>query len=219
MRAPDPRPLPFDPIAEAERQWRAHGWGEAARVMAVVTSVMRTQQILLARADGALRAHGLTFARYEVLMLLWFSRRGELPLGTIGRRLQVNAASVTNAVDRLEHQGLVSRVPNPSDGRGTLARLTPEGRSRAAAATEVMNTEVFSGLGVEEPGIDALFDLLRAVRHAAGDFEEPAPDGRGGPGPRAGEAGGEAGARGDGGAGARPTRPPGGGAADGGPPR
>jgi DNA-binding MarR family transcriptional regulator len=138
--------------------------------MAVVTSVMRVQQILLGRADGALRPHGLTFARYEVLMLLSFSRRGELPLGKIGARLQVNPASVTNAVDRLEAQGLVERVPNPRDGRGTLARLTDAGRDRALAATESLNAELFGDLGIDDEEQARLFELLRDVRRAAGDF-------------------------------------------------
>ena len=96
--------------------------------MAVVTSIMRLQQIFLARADAVLRPLGLTFARYEVLMLLSFSRRDALPLGKIGERLQVNPASVTNAVDRLEADGLVTRRSNPDDGRVTLAALTPSGR-------------------------------------------------------------------------------------------
>lgn len=167
---PDRPPLPFDPIAEARRQWGAHGWDGAAPAMAVVTSIMRVQQILLARADAALRAHDLTFARYEVLMLLSFARRNELPLGKIGERLQVNPASVTNAVDRLEQQGLVERVPNPADGRGTLARLTAAGARVVGEATAVMNEEVFSGLGVDAAEMEHLFDLLRGVRQAAGDF-------------------------------------------------
>ena len=128
----EPRRLRFDPIAEAERQWGAHGWPDQASGMAVVTSIMRLQQIFLARADAVLRPLGLTFARYEVLMLLSFSRHGALPLGKIGERLQVNAASVTNAVDRLEADGLVARRSNPDDGRGTLAGLTAAGRRRAA---------------------------------------------------------------------------------------
>jgi DNA-binding MarR family transcriptional regulator len=171
MAGSERRPLRFDPIEEAERQWRGHGWPAAARPMAVVTSVMRAQQILLARADAALRPCGLTFARYEVLMLLWFSRREALPLGKIGERLQVNAASVTNAVDRLEAEGLVERLPNPADGRGTLAHLTTEGARRAAAATTIMNAEVFGDLGLREDELGALFDLLRGVRRAAGDFD------------------------------------------------
>lgn len=168
---PDRPPLPFDPIAEARRQWGVHGWDDAAPAMAVVTSIMRVQQILLSRADTALRAHDLTFARYEVLMLLTFARHHELPLGRIGERLQVNPASVTNAVDRLEQQGLVERVPNPADGRGTLARLTDDGARVAAEATEVMNGEVFAGLGVDGAALDHLFQLLRGVRRAAGDFD------------------------------------------------
>src|ERR1700743_3046851 len=138
----EPRRLSFDPIAEAERQWGAHGWPEQASGMAVVTSIMRVQQIFLARADTVLRPHGLTFARYEVLMLLSFSRSGALPLGKIGERLQVNPASVTNAIDRLEQQGLVARLPNPSDGRGTLAQLTPDGRRLGVNATDAMNQDV-----------------------------------------------------------------------------
>jgi DNA-binding MarR family transcriptional regulator len=139
--------------------------------MATVTSIMRLQQIFLARADAELRPLGLTFARYEVVMLLSFSTTGSLPLGKIGERLQVNAASVTNAVDRLEAQGLVSRRPNPDDGRGTLAAITAKGRRLAGRATAAMNAHVFSDLGLDEPALRALFDSLAHLRRAAGDFD------------------------------------------------
>ena len=65
----EPRRLSFDPIAEAERQWGRHGWPDQAPGMAVVTSIMRLQQIFLSSlggADAVLRPLGLTFARYEV---------------------------------------------------------------------------------------------------------------------------------------------------------
>src|SRR4051812_24145065 len=158
--------LSFDPIAEARRHWEAHGWEEAAAGMAVVTSVMRVQQLLLARVDAVLRPHGLTFARYEVLMLLTFSRRGALPLGKIGERLQVHPASVTNAIDRLEAQRLVRRQPHPTDGRTTLATLSVRGRSLAQRATADMNA-LFAALDVDEE----MFDQLRRLREAAGDAE------------------------------------------------
>jgi DNA-binding MarR family transcriptional regulator len=166
----EPRRLSFDPIAEAERQWSEHGWPEQASGMAVVTSIMRLQQIFLARADAVLRPLGLTFARYEVLMLLSFSRQGALPLGKIGERLQVNAASVTNAVDRLEADGLVTRRSNPYDGRGRLACLTAAGRRRASAATHAMNELVFTDIGVSRSTASRLFDLLAELRRSAGDF-------------------------------------------------
>jgi DNA-binding MarR family transcriptional regulator len=136
-----------------------------------VTSIMRLQQIFLARADAVLRPLGLTFARYEVLMVLSFSRNGALPLGKVGERLQVNAASVTNAVDRLEADGLVIRRSNPDDGRGTLAVLTAVGRRQALAATDAMNGQVFADIGVSAPAVASLFALLADLRRAAGDFQ------------------------------------------------
>ena len=91
-------PLANDPIALARDNWRKRGWTDAADGMALVTSIMRIQQDLLSQVDSELRVFGLTFARYEVLMLLEFSREGKLPLGKIGERLQVHPASVTNVV-------------------------------------------------------------------------------------------------------------------------
>lgn len=164
------RPLPFDPIAEARRQWQSHGWGDAADGMAAVTSLMRAQQIVLARVEEVLRPHDLTFARYELLMLLQFSRLGELPLSRIGDRLQVHPASVTNAVDRLEAGGLVCRVPHPSDRRATLARITAEGRDRAGAATRALNAAVFTAPGLSGDDVTTLIDVLRTLRRQAGDF-------------------------------------------------
>ena len=67
-------PLAQDPIREAARNWERHGWGDVARPMAAITSIMRAQQILLGRAQAALKPYGLTFARYELLALLNFSR-------------------------------------------------------------------------------------------------------------------------------------------------
>ncbi|HZU79942.1 MAG TPA: MarR family transcriptional regulator [Acidimicrobiales bacterium] len=167
----DARKLAFDPIAEARRQWSAHGWDGAAAGMAVVTSVMRVQQLFMARADAVLRPFGLTFARYEVLMLLLFSQRGELPLGKVGERLQVGAASVTNAIDRLEADGLVVRRANPDDGRGVLAAVTEDGRHLADRASDALNTEFFSALTLSGSEEEDLFALLRTLRQRAGDFE------------------------------------------------
>ena len=114
---------------------------------------------------------GLTFARYEVLMLLLFSRRGSLPLGKVGARLQVHPASVTNVVDRLEADGLVRRVPHPSDGRTTLAEITPAGRSLAERATTALNAAVFEPVALTGPQVDQLVGLLRRLRVAEGDFD------------------------------------------------
>jgi DNA-binding MarR family transcriptional regulator len=138
--------------------------------MAAVTSIMRGQQILLGRVDDVLREFDLTFARFELLRLLAFSRKGTLPLGKISQRLQVHAASVTNAVDRLVAQGFVTRQPNPNDGRGLLATITRTGQEVVDQATEKLNTEVFGALGLSERELQQLFRLLCKLRQSAGDF-------------------------------------------------
>ncbi len=162
--------LGFDPIAEAQRQWVAHGWAGAAEGMGAVTSVFRAQQIYLARIDDVLRPRALTFARYEVLMLLLFSRAGALPLSKVGARLQVHPTSVTNAVDRLEAQGLVRRVPHPTDRRTTLAEILEAGRQVAVEATAELNAAVFSQPHLEPADARRLVEVLRRLRRDAGDF-------------------------------------------------
>jgi DNA-binding MarR family transcriptional regulator len=162
--------LPFDPIERAGELWETHFGRSGA--MRVATSIMRAQQLLLARFDAILRPHGLTFARYEALVLLHFSRRGSLPLSVIGRRLMVHATSVTNTIDRLEQQGLVERQPNPRDGRGVLARITDPGRSVVVGATEELMSDGFGLSAYGDEQLSELFGLLRKLRVEAGDFAD-----------------------------------------------
>ena len=162
------RKLPFDPIDEAARQWSLR-W-EAVEEMHAVTSLMRAQQIVLARLDEVLRPHGLTFARYEALVLLTFSRAGALPLGKMGERLQVHATSVTSIVDRLEGAGLVTRRRHPEDGRAVLAEITDAGRALVERATADLVRSRFALTSLEAGQLAALSDLLRPVRRDAGDF-------------------------------------------------
>jgi DNA-binding MarR family transcriptional regulator len=162
--------LRIDPIAEARRHWTARWGAEPARPMAAVTSIMRVQQILLARLNELLREDALTFPRYEALMLLSFTRTGALPLGKIGERLQVHRTSVTNIVDKLEQDGLVRRVPHEYDRRATLAEITDSGRALAARATERLNAAGFALDALEAADQDRLTELLGAMRRAEGDF-------------------------------------------------
>ena len=160
--------LPFDPIDEAARQW-GERW-EGVPPMHAVTSLMRVQQLVIGRLDALLKPHGLTFARYEALVLLTFSSRGSLPLGKMGERLQVHPTSVTSIVRRLEDDGHLVRQQHPVDRRAVLAEITDAGRAVVEAATADLVGADF-GLGVlDEDGLRDLSELLRPVRSAAGDF-------------------------------------------------
>jgi DNA-binding MarR family transcriptional regulator len=160
--------LPFDPIDEAARQWGERWPGVPA--MHAVTSLMRVQQLVIGQLDALLKPHGLTFARYEALVLLVFSSRGSLPLGKMGERLQVHPTSVTSIVQRLTAAGLVVRRPHPADGRTVLAEITDEGRRLVETATRDLVSADF-GLGsLSDEQLGDLSALLAPVRHAAGDF-------------------------------------------------
>lgn len=140
--------------------------------MSAITSVMRAHQILLGRVDAVVKPYGLTFARYEALVLLTFSRTGELSLSKIGERLMVHPTSVTNTVDRLERAGLVARRPNPLDGRGVLAAITDRGREAVEQATRDLMAMDFGLEGYDEEQCRQIFDVLRPLRVAAGDFRQ-----------------------------------------------
>ena len=162
--------LPFDPIEEAGRQWRKH-WGTSmVAPMMAVTSIMRVQQILLARLNEALAAYELTFARYEALMLLYLSRRGSLPMGKMGARLQVHPTIVTNLVDGLEKLGYVERTPHPSDRRTTLASITDRGREVAGDATEALHAIRFGTPPLRKSELESVTQTLGRWRETAGDF-------------------------------------------------
>jgi DNA-binding MarR family transcriptional regulator len=138
--------------------------------MAAVTSIMRAQQILLGEIDGILRPFGLSFARYEALVLLMFSRRGSLPMSKMGERLMVHPTSVTNAVDRLEQDELVRRVGHPTDRRTTLVEITDEGRARVESATTELMHVGFGLRGLDELEMARITELITLLRRAAGDF-------------------------------------------------
>ncbi|MDQ2781144.1 MarR family transcriptional regulator [Lapillicoccus sp.] len=165
--------LRFDPIRRAAELWRAR-WGPRSEplAMASATSIMRVQQLLIGDFDAVVGRHGLTFARYEALVLLAFSSAGQLPMSKVGERLMVHPTSATHIVQRLDAQGLVTRSPNPRDGRGTLAAISESGRAVMEAATADLVTGGFGLAMLSADEHDQLFALLRKVRVARQDFTD-----------------------------------------------
>ena len=136
-----------DPISEAHRQWVAHGWADAADGMAMVTSLVRAQQLLM----------------------LSFAREAAMPMSRLGSLLQVHPTSVTSAVDRLVGQGYVERVRGDADKRVVRAVLTDAGREAVEAATAALNGEVFEAPGLPGDEVRALTGRLTALRAGLGD--------------------------------------------------
>jgi len=139
--------------------------------MTAVTSVMRVQQLLLSRVEEILKPYGLTFALYEALRLLAFSRAGALPMGKMGVRLMVHPATVTNAIGKLEQRHLVQRSMSPEDRRVVLATITPAGRALAEEATDALNHAAFGLPGLTQGQATELTEVLGKIRGLVGDLD------------------------------------------------
>ncbi|WP_131745472.1 MarR family transcriptional regulator [Frankia sp. Cppng1_Ct_nod] len=106
--------------------------------------------------------HHLQLASYDVLVQLAEAPDGALRMNELAEAVLLSRSGLTRLVDRLERDGLVERRSCPSDARGTLATLTPEGRKRlrAAARTHLagVSKHVTSHFSPDE--LDILADLL-----------------------------------------------------------
>lgn len=142
----------------------ADGWAyyEAA------SALLRTASLVSHKVDEVVRPHGLTFARYEVLLLLSWSRRGQMSLARIGDQLLVHQASITGVVDRLEADRLARRVAHPSDGRVTLAQITNRGRLVVAEATDSIACDL--DLGIDDDTAEEIYALVQRLRRGVGDI-------------------------------------------------
>ena len=115
-------------------------------------AVLHASGVLESRVEAKLSDVGLSLAKLAALHHL--TRAGEsLPLGQLAERLACVKSNVTQLVDRLEADGLVSRAADPSDRRSRLAVLTAAGRKAYAKGSEMfaqVEKELFSALTPDE---------------------------------------------------------------------
>jgi DNA-binding MarR family transcriptional regulator len=99
---------------------------------------LRAHSRVVRALDDELRAEeGLSLSQYEVLLWLARAPEGAMRMGELATNVILSPSGVTRAVSGLERRGLVERRRSTSDGRGYLAALTPEGRSRLRRAAHV----------------------------------------------------------------------------------
>jgi DNA-binding MarR family transcriptional regulator len=165
------RAAPFDVVEASRRVWLERWEPEAASGMAAFTSILRSYQLLNDQVNRVMKTHDLTFARYEVLAWLATDPESSLTLSWISTTLRIPPATVTNLIDRLEDDGLVRRVPHPSDARTTLAEITPRGRRLADNATRDLNANVYERIGLSEAKRNQLIDLLAELRVSGNEFD------------------------------------------------
>lgn len=160
-----------DPIDVSAAHWEGRGLNQT-ETMVAVTSVLRAQQVLIARITDILRPLGLTFPRYEALVLLEFSPDGTLPLARTSERLMLHPSSVTSTIDWLENRGLVRRTPHRTDRRVTLAQITKKGSKLAVQAMKLLDSSRY-GLPAEidDTELKVITEALRGLRRLAVDYQ------------------------------------------------
>jgi DNA-binding MarR family transcriptional regulator len=159
----------FDPLEEATTRWKKRGW-PGPDELAAAQSILTASQMILTAVDAALDPFGLTFARYEALALLSFSKEGRLPVGKMSARLRVHPASMTNTVTKLEADGLLRRLSDSSDRRTVLAEITDDGWALVGVATEELAKVQFGTAGLEPDQRKAIVAIIRDFRIARGEF-------------------------------------------------
>jgi DNA-binding MarR family transcriptional regulator len=135
------------------------------RPMEVLSRVSRLSHHLDRARRQAFTEHGIESWEFDVLAAL--RRAGapyELSPGRLIKETLVTSGTMTNRVDRLEKRGLVERLPDPSDRRGVLVRLTDSGLSTVDGALEgllLREHELLSGLNAADHA--KLATLLRRL--------------------------------------------------------
>ena len=165
------RPAPYDVVEASRRVWLDRWDADAASGNAVFSAILRSYQMLMDGVDEVMKGHGLTLARYQVLVWLDADPRSALALSWISEVLRIPPATVTNLIDRLVADGLVRRVPHPSDARTTLAEITDHGRTVAHDATVELNDGVYRSLALDESERERLVGLLHDLRARGGEFD------------------------------------------------
>ena len=128
-------------------------------------AVLHASSVLESRVEARLSEVGLSLAKLAALHHL--TQAGEsLPLGQLAERLSCVKSNVTQLVDRLEADGLVSRTSDPNDRRSRLAMLTDAGKVAYAKGSEIQmqaEKELFGVLNpAETETLHALLGKLQA---------------------------------------------------------
>jgi DNA-binding MarR family transcriptional regulator len=152
-----------DPVDEATRHW-AQRYEDAPRFRAL-TSLVRTYGAAVRAIEALLRPLGLTFSRFEILLVLSFARSGALPIMRLRDVLMVHGSSVTYLVDRLGAAGLIARASQPADRRVSLVQITDAGRERVEQASRLLAERGFGPFAaLDRDRLEDLSDLLAELR-------------------------------------------------------
>jgi DNA-binding MarR family transcriptional regulator len=135
----------------------------------ILGDVSRAYMMVRRRFDKAMSEQGASLAQTRILMSI-SAENGIICATDLAERFSVAPRTVTEALDVLERDGLVSRVADPSDRRVKRLSITAAGAA-AVGATEPfrrqLTTQILSRLSGNER--KTLHALLQKLLHALSD--------------------------------------------------
>jgi DNA-binding MarR family transcriptional regulator len=164
-----PSPHELDPSVPIGARWAAHGLPGSTDHLALTSTLERARRVVDMALEGTLKPFGLTRARYELLLRLYYDPSGSQQLGKLGDLLLVHPTSITSLVDRLEKAGLVQRRMVPDDRRAILAEITSDGRRIVEKAAEALADMDFGVGGISRKDATELRKLLMKIVRLRGD--------------------------------------------------
>ena len=90
-------------------------------------SLFRAQYAVFEEISGDFTDAGLSQAEYDVLLTVTRGEGMTAKLRDVTANMLISQPSVSRLVDRMTARGLVSKCPDPEDGRGALVRATGDG--------------------------------------------------------------------------------------------
>ena len=131
-----------------------------------------TNRAVLAVYRPLLEPLGLTHPQYLVMLALWdhqktaSANRPPLTVKQIAAALQLDSATLSPMLKRLEGLGLIARARNAADERATDVRLTESGIALRERALEIPPA-VVARLGVQVAELENLHRVLTRMNSAA----------------------------------------------------
>ena len=89
----------------------------------------------------------------QAMVLRFLFDRDEVNSSELGSRTELDSATLTGILDRLEAAGIIERRPNPTDRRAIHIHLTEKGRGAGKEISRLMgvaNAEFLGGLNPSE---------------------------------------------------------------------
>lgn len=122
------------------------------------------------------KVSGLGVTAVQAMILTFLNQEDRISSRTLGRKAELDSATLTGILDRLEAGGFVERRPNPNDRRSIRVFLTDKGRQTALDIKRLAkesNTAFLRGLSADE--VKSLKALLGRIRAQDAGDEAPAP--------------------------------------------